>query len=76
MTTPAVLESGKPRRPKTIKRRLQVLILLTSSIALPRAWRFLAIEYWEVKTRGAQDLSTLAEVLGENTSAAMTFEDR
>jgi signal transduction histidine kinase/FixJ family two-component response regulator len=79
MTTPAALEIVKPgpRRLKTIKRQLQVLILLTSSLALlTSCLAFLSNEYWEVKTRGVQDLLTLAEVLGENTSAAMTFEDR
>jgi signal transduction histidine kinase/CheY-like chemotaxis protein len=62
---------------KTIKRRLQILSLLTSSIALLCCCAaFVGNEYFEVRTRGVQDLASMADVLGSNTAAAVTFQDK
>src|ERR1700742_730707 len=63
-------------RTRTIKRKLQILILLTSSIALlSSCLAFFANEFWELRNRKVEDLSTLAEVVSENTAAALTFDD-
>ncbi len=60
-----------------IKRKLQILILLTSSIALlASCLAFFANDFWQLRVRTVQDLSILAEVLGANSSAALTFEDK
>jgi two-component system, sensor histidine kinase and response regulator len=62
---------------KTIKRRLQILSLLPSSIALLCCCAaFVANEYFEVRTHGVQDLSSMADVLGSHTAAALTFQDK
>ena len=65
----------KPAR-TSIKRKLQTLILLTSSIALLSCClAFFVNEYLELRNRSVQDLASLAEVLGANTAAALTFND-
>ncbi len=63
-------------RVSTIRAKLQILILLTSSVGLLAS--FLALfgnEFWELRIRTVQDLSVLAEALGANSAAAITFSD-
>src|SRR5947209_336205 len=61
----------------SIKRKLQVLILLTSSIALlSSCLAFFANDVWNLRARTAMNLSVIGEVLGSNSTAALTFEDR
>jgi signal transduction histidine kinase/DNA-binding response OmpR family regulator len=61
----------------TIKRKLQMLILLTSSIAVVSSCAaFCANDLLRLRARTVQDLSMLADVLGANSSAALTFNDK
>jgi signal transduction histidine kinase/CheY-like chemotaxis protein len=63
-------------RISTIRAKLQVLILLTSSIGLLASFLALfANEFWQLRIRTMQDLSVLAEALGANSAAAITFND-
>lgn len=60
----------------SIQRKLQLLILLTSSVALLSSCAaFFVKESWDLRARMAQDLTTMSRVLGSNSTAALTFND-
>jgi len=60
-----------------IRRKLAVLIVATGGIALMLAsvaqWIFKSID---LRQQALAEISTLAEVIGANTTAALTFQDR
>jgi len=60
----------------SIQRKLQALILLTSSIALLSSCAaFFAKESRDLRSHVVQDLSAISEVLGANSTAALAFND-
>lgn len=61
----------------SIKRKLTVIIMLTSTVALLLAClAFLSYELITFRSAIVQNLSTLAEVIGANCRAALVFNDR
>jgi PAS domain S-box-containing protein len=64
-------------RNTSISRKLKVVILTTTSIALLIASAaFVAYDLLVFRQSMASDLSTLAKVIGTNSTAALTFNDR
>ncbi|HEY1215972.1 MAG TPA: response regulator, partial [Bryobacteraceae bacterium] len=60
----------------SIQRKLQLLILFTSSIALLSSCAaFFAKESRDLRSHMVQDLSAISEVLGANSTAALAFND-
>ena len=60
----------------TIGRKLTVLMMLTSSVALLVACTtFLAYDVYTFRRGMSQDLATLADVIGSQTTAALSFRD-
>ncbi len=60
----------------SIQRKLQLLILLTSSIALLSSCAaFFTKESLDLRTRMVQDLSIISAVLASNSTAALSFDD-
>ena len=60
----------------SIQRKLQLLILLTSSVALLSSCAaFFVKESWGLRAHMVQDLTTMSQVLGANSTAALTFND-
>jgi signal transduction histidine kinase/DNA-binding response OmpR family regulator len=61
----------------SLKRKLQVIIMVTVGAALVLACAtFLAYDLIAFKRSMQRDLETLAEILGSNSTAALTFGDR
>jgi signal transduction histidine kinase/DNA-binding response OmpR family regulator len=61
----------------SIRRKLTLIIMLTSSMALLLACAgFIAYELVRYRTTTARELSRVAEVIGANSTAALTFWDR
>ena len=61
----------------SIQRKLTLIIMLTSSLALlMAAGGFLAFEVLRARTAATQEISTVAGVIGANSTAALTFWDR
>jgi signal transduction histidine kinase/DNA-binding NarL/FixJ family response regulator len=61
----------------SIKRKLILMTMLTSSIALLLSWAsFLIYDLISFRTLLTQDLSTQAEIIGYNSAAAMAFRDQ
>jgi signal transduction histidine kinase/CheY-like chemotaxis protein len=61
----------------SIKRKLILMTMLTSSIALLLSWSsFLIYDLISFRTLLTQDLSTQAEIIGYNSAAAMAFRDQ
>ena len=61
----------------SIKRKLTLIIMLTSSIALVLAC--IAFSVYELRTyrdATAGELATMAQMIGANSIAALTFEDK
>ncbi len=60
----------------SIQLKLQLLILLTSSVALLSSCAaFFVKESWDLRAHMVQDLTTMSQVLGANSTAALTFND-
>ena len=63
-------------RDTSISRKLKVIILTTTTVALLIASAaFVAYELFVFRQSMASDLSTLAKVIGTNSTAALTFND-
>jgi two-component system sensor histidine kinase/response regulator len=63
-------------RDTSISRKLKVIILTTTSVALLIASAaFVAYDLFVFRQSMASDLSTLAKVIGTNSTAALTFND-
>src|ERR1051326_884770 len=61
----------------SIKRKLQIIIMLTVGAALVLACcAFLVFDLVSFRTSMRNDLQTLAEVIGSNSTAALTFNDQ
>lgn len=61
----------------SIKRKLTVIIMLTSGIALLlSSAAFVTTEIISIRRSMVEDLSTLAKVIGSNSRAALTFDDQ
>src|SRR2546427_8563902 len=59
-----------------IRRKLRLIIMLTSSVALLLACAgFITYEWVTFRGVMTRNLRTLAEVTGQNTAAALTFGD-
>ncbi len=66
-----------PFRDLSIKRKLTVIIMLTSSIALLLACgAFIAYESLNFREQTRSELTTVAEMIGANSTAALAFQDR
>jgi signal transduction histidine kinase len=66
----------KPHRDLSIKRKLQVIILLTAGVALALAST--GFVGYDLLTSGqalARDLSATAQIIGSNSTAALAFND-
>ncbi len=64
-------------RDLSIKRKLQVIILLTSGAALAlSSIVFVSYDLFTSRLSLARDLSTLAHVIGSNSTAPLSFSDR
>lgn len=65
-----------PLRDMSISRKLKMIIMITSSVALLSACAAF-VAYDQVSTRQAMssDLSTLAKIIGTNSTAALAFND-
>ena len=64
-------------RDLSIKRKLQVIILLTAGAALALASTvFVSYDLFTSRQSLARDLSTLAQIIGSNSTAALAFNDR
>ena len=60
----------------SIKRKLMLIAMLTSSLALLLASvGFLAYDLTAFRTRMSHDLMTQAEIIGSNSMAALAFQD-
>jgi signal transduction histidine kinase/CheY-like chemotaxis protein len=67
----------KAFRDISIKRKLVGIIMLTSTVALMLAGcTFLAYELITYRATATQQLTTLAQIVGESSTAALAFEDR
>jgi len=63
-------------RDLSIKRKLQLIILLTAGAALALASTvFLSYDLFTSRQSLARDLSTLAQIIGSNCTAALSFND-
>jgi two-component system, sensor histidine kinase and response regulator len=63
-------------RDLSIKRKLQVIILLTAGAALALASSgFVSYDFFTSRQALARDFSALAEMIGTNSTAALTFSD-
>jgi signal transduction histidine kinase len=61
----------------SIKQKLTTIIMLTSGIALVlSSVAFMTIEVLSFRRMMVDDLSTLAEIIGTNSTAALTFNDQ
>ena len=61
----------------SIKRKLILMTMLTSSIALLLSWAsFLIYDLISFRSLLTQDLATQAEIIGYNSAAAMAFRDQ
>ncbi len=61
----------------SIKRKLQILILLACGIALiSSCLAFFLNDVWTLRTRTIDRLRVMGQVLGENSVAAITFSDK
>src|SRR5438128_1818924 len=59
-----------------IQRKLRFVVLLTCSVALVVACGTLfALQFYFFRRDFAQDLATTAEIIGRNSTAAITFKD-
>lgn len=64
-------------RDASIKRKLLVIMMLTSlAVLLVASASFLSYEQYRFRRGIVQDLATLADVIGANSTAALTFGDR
>ena len=64
-------------RDRSIKKKLTLMIMLTSSIALLLACTALVIhELITFRRAITDDLKTLAQIIGDNSAAALVFDDR
>ena len=64
-------------RDRSIKKKLTLMIMLTSSIALLLACTALVIHELITYRRAITgDLKTLAQIIGDNSAAALVFDDR
>ncbi|HEX4807762.1 MAG TPA: CHASE sensor domain-containing protein, partial [Bryobacteraceae bacterium] len=64
-------------RNASIKRKLQIIIVLTCGIALSfSAFAFLSGDLYLMRSGLVSDLSILAEMTGTNSTAPLTFNDR
>jgi sensor histidine kinase regulating citrate/malate metabolism len=60
----------------SIKKKLTIIIMLTSSfVLLLAATAFLASEMMTLRRSIVEKLSTMAGVIGQNSTAALTFND-
>ena len=67
----------RPFRDISIKRKLTLIIMLTSSITLVLASvAFVTQEYIAFRTGRMIELSTMADIISANASAALAFSDR
>lgn len=67
----------RPFRAIPIKRKLTIIIMLTSSAALLLACvSFLTYELILFRGEMTRELSSLAEIIGANSTAALTFRDK
>src|SRR5579863_7829701 len=63
-------------RDLSIKRKLQAIILFTTGVALLlSSAAFLAYDLVTYRSAMKNDLSTLADLIGSNSTAALTFND-
>ncbi|MEI6207442.1 MAG: EAL domain-containing protein [Desulfuromonadales bacterium] len=63
-------------RSLTLKNKLMALILFTSSVTLMVAtFAFIASEISTIRREQYENLSSLADIIGTNTSVALTFDD-
>ncbi|HEV8538619.1 MAG TPA: CHASE sensor domain-containing protein, partial [Bacteroidota bacterium] len=61
----------------SIKQKLVTIIMLTSGVALLLASAgFLAVEFFILRTEMTRELSSLAQIIGTNSAAALTFGDK
>ena len=61
----------------SVRRKLTLLIVVTGSIALSLASAALLIfKTIDLRAETASEISTIADVIGSNTTAALTFQDR
>jgi PAS domain S-box-containing protein len=67
----------RPPRNQSIRQKLTRIILFTCAVAVLVACTvFATYDILDTRRTMAQDLCTLAEIVGSNTSAALTFSDR
>src|SRR2546422_4898850 len=63
-------------RDLSIRRKLTLIIMLTSSVALLLACAaFVSYDLYTFRQAKVHDLTTLAEIIGSNSTAALTFGD-
>jgi len=63
-------------RDLSIRRKLTLIIMLTSSVALLLACAaFVSYDLYTFRRAKVHDLTTLAEIIGSNSTAALTFGD-
>src|SRR2546426_585812 len=63
-------------RDLSIRRKLTLIIMLTSSVALLLACAaFVSYDLYTFRQAKVHDLATLAEIIGSNSTAALTFGD-
>jgi len=67
----------RPLRDMSIKRKLMLIVMLTSSVALLLACAaFVTYELITFRRTMVRHVSTLADIVGTNCTAALTFDDR
>jgi two-component system, sensor histidine kinase and response regulator len=67
----------RPVRDMSISRKLKLVIMVTSSVALLVACvAFITYDYISARRSMASDLSALAKIIGTNSTAAIAFDDR
>ena len=64
-------------RVASIKRKLTLLVMLTTTVALlVAAVQFILNDLRDYRTRSVNDLNILARILGENCTSALEFDDK
>ena len=75
--TPLALLTRRSFRDASIQRKLTLIIMLTSSVALVVASLFfVAYDLWTLRRAMMDELQVLATITGGNCAAALTFDDR
>ena len=64
-------------RDLSIRRKLMLIILVTSSVALLLACAaFISFDLYTFRPAKLHDLTTLADIVGSNSTAALAFGDQ